>query len=366
MNWERYRAGFSLLLSAVIFSTGAYAEFSVSHRPLNSAKSNNRIKMTAMVRNSDGDVADVRASFKAESADRFYYVPMQRGLLNRFSGVLPAPALGVGSVEYMIYAVGAGSINADKKEYVKTERYKILIQDDEEALTRLQGKEPTNIDVNFDRLEETRDFATRSGEPDEELRVEVRTNITSLPYPVEILGFTDYIAMTKGSAAAAGAGIGAATTIATKTGFVAGIASASTPVLIGGAVGTGVLLGAASSGGSSSGGTVFSDPTGDVLNWRSPAVCTGVTDTNYANRWVVALTQSGTSINGNVYFHDCPGLGRVGYSVSGTVPSAGDPILVAGPRTEGQGALFFSAPNTAGFELRTNQPPVCGSWTCVR
>ncbi len=203
------------------------ADVKIRHKPVKQAPSNHRIELQSRVSNSNGDIVDVRAYFKSAIEERFFYVPMNESD-SGYVGVLPAPALGVGSIDYMIYAVGSD------RQFVKTKRFKVAIKDDEDALQRMTQKEPTDVEINFDRLEQLRDLAERGGQPDIKQRVDVRTEQAAEAHLKEIPGFDDYIALGSGVPAAAGAGLSAATTVASSGGI-------SATAVIGGVAGAAVL-----------------------------------------------------------------------------------------------------------------------------
>lgn len=97
-----------------------------------------------------------------------------------------------------------------------------------------------------------------------------------------------------------------------------------------------------------------SDLSGKYLGvWRSDAVCSS---SDAPNRWTVALTQSGTSVQGGIAFHNCPDGGRVGYEVQGT-DGGFDPITLYGTKIEGQGALDNTTPDFQTFTFSIGSAP---------
>ncbi len=274
----------ALGLVFVLAAGQAAGELKIKHKPVKKAKSNSRIEVVTSVIASEGEVGDVRAYFKADTEERFFYVPMNE-LEEKFIGVLPAPAVGVGGVEYMIYAVGPD------KQFVKTQRFTIAIKDDEDALERMEQKEPTDIEINFDRIEQIRDLARRGGQPDISHRVDVRTELTGTTQPTQIPGFNDYIALGQGTPAAAGAGLAAATTVSAS----AGVGATTVIAGVAGAALTGTALASSSethsdfSGGTtttqsslvgtwSDGGTTWNITQSSATSWRgtsTPGTCGG-------------------------------------------------------------------------------------------
>jgi hypothetical protein len=122
----------------------------------------------------------------------------------RYVGILPAPALGAETVQYLIYAVSSAG------DFVKTAVYTIRIDDDERALARAEARQPTDVEIDLDRIEQARDLARRAGEPDPSTRVEVRNDVPGSTEPTSLPGFDDYIVMADAAPAAAGAGLAGA------------------------------------------------------------------------------------------------------------------------------------------------------------
>lgn len=293
-------------------STPGFADVQIKHKPVKKAASSNRVLISASISADDGPIKDVRAYFKAETEERFYYVPMVEDEAT-YSGVLPAPAVGVGSVDYMIYAVGPN------KQFVKTNRYNIKITDDEDALVRLQAKEPANLEINFDRLGELRDFARRAGQPDINTRVDVRTEVPGGSGPTNIPGFSDYIALGPGTPAAAGAGLASVATISTTAGL-------STTALLG----TAAAIGGAGALVSGGGGSDDSFANGTTVNlvgtWSGNGTTWQIT-TDSGRTWAGTSTPggcgdeiviSGTRVGNSIsaVFGNLQGNGRLTGNVS--------------------------------------------------
>ena len=97
-------------------------------------------------------------------------------------------------------------------------------------------------------------------------------------------------------------------------------------------------------------------PSKKVLDWQSPAICAEAEGGEYRWRWNVHLTQSGTQVSGNIYFHKCPGGGRVAYAVSGEVSKDGS-FKVTGKKVGGRGGLYSSAPKDRIFILNEGKSP---------
>ena len=97
-------------------------------------------------------------------------------------------------------------------------------------------------------------------------------------------------------------------------------------------------------------------PSKKVLDWHSPRGCAESEGREYRWRWNVKLTQSGTRVSGNIYFHKCPGGGRAAYAVSGEVRKDGS-FKVTGKKVGGRGGLYNSAPQNRTFILNKGKPP---------
>ena len=97
-------------------------------------------------------------------------------------------------------------------------------------------------------------------------------------------------------------------------------------------------------------------PSKKAFNWHSSRVCSGSEGLEYRWRWSVNLTRSGTHVSGNIYFHKCPGGGRVAYKLSGEIRKDGS-FKVTGNKSGGRGSLYSSASNRLIFILYEGKPP---------
>ena len=88
-------------------------------------------------------------------------------------------------------------------------------------------------------------------------------------------------------------------------------------------------------------------------SWHSAGTCD-----NFAApyRWQVTLTQNGAQVSDDILFHNCPGGGRAGYSVSGTATSAGT-ITLNGTKTLELGGLGGSTPSQVQFTISPGGAP---------
>jgi hypothetical protein len=97
-------------------------------------------------------------------------------------------------------------------------------------------------------------------------------------------------------------------------------------------------------------------PSKKALGWHSSTVCSESEGMQYRWRWNVNLSQSGTQVSGNIYFHRCPGGGRAAYAVSGEVRKDGS-FKVTGKKVGGRGGLYSSAPQSVAFILYEGKAP---------
>jgi hypothetical protein len=229
------RAAAAALALALLASSALVAAVKIEHDPVEKSKSGHRIELEAKIQDKAVGVREARAYFKSGHDTRFWFAPL-RPVGDKHVGILPAPALGAKTVEYRIYAVNG------LQDFVKTQIYKIQIKDDEEALARMEAKEPTNVEIDLDQIEQMRDLARQGGEPDPSTQVEVRNDVPGSEMPSSIPGFQDYIVLAEASPAAAGAGLaGAATVKAGGAGIGAGAVVGTTLVLGGLAAGATAL-----------------------------------------------------------------------------------------------------------------------------
>ena len=92
------------------------------------------------------------------------------------------------------------------------------------------------------------------------------------------------------------------------------------------------------------------------LMWHASQVCGENEGDEYHWRWMVSLRQSGIKVTGDLYFHQCPGGGRVSYRVSGEEKPDGI-FEVSGEKSGGRGALHGSASWKETFTLREGKVP---------
>jgi predicted heme/steroid binding protein len=93
-----------------------------------------------------------------------------------------------------------------------------------------------------------------------------------------------------------------------------------------------------------------------TYEWNSPYECSEQEGTVYGWRWNVVLSGSDGFITGYIYFHDCPGGGRIAYEVSGIVREDGT-FEVSGSLIFSVGPLASYAPIQQDFILRVNEEP---------
>lgn len=92
--------------------------------------------------------------------------------------------------------------------------------------------------------------------------------------------------------------------------------------------------------------------------WKSATPCPGISEQNYAQKWSVSLQQNASGVTGNIYFHACPGEGRVSYTLSGPVSEDGVVYNLSGTKSGGRGVLYSTSPYSQTFVLTKGQAPV--------
>ncbi len=93
------------------------------------------------------------------------------------------------------------------------------------------------------------------------------------------------------------------------------------------------------------------------LDWTSYQSCGEVSEPEYGYKWSISLYQDGSDVTGNIYFHDCPGGGRVSYALSGTAAVDADIFILNGTKNGGQGGLYSSTPASAQFTVGMEYSP---------
>lgn len=239
IGWLLRAACIGLLSLALVPGTPLSAKVKIEHDPVKKSKSGHRIEIDAKIVDKKSNIKDARAYFKSGHDNRFWFAPMQPSGGQGYLGILPAPALGADTVQYRIYAVNGAD------DFVKTQLYSIEIEDDEEALERLEQKEPTEVEIDLDQIEQAYDLATQGGEPDPSSQVEVRNDVPGSENPSQITGFQDYIVLAEAPPAAAGAGLAGATVVSASGGGLG--AGAITGITLGGLAGVAVAVEAADS-----------------------------------------------------------------------------------------------------------------------
>ena len=94
-----------------------------------------------------------------------------------------------------------------------------------------------------------------------------------------------------------------------------------------------------------------------TIVWRSPLVCDEVNEQNFSRKWSISLLLNNSDVTGSIYFHSCPGGGRVIYNLSGNVAGSYNTYNLTGTKSGGQGELYFTSPATTQFSLVYNASP---------
>ncbi len=261
---NRYTLVAVLALFALGIAPAVDAKVKITHKAEKKVPSGERIALSVGIKDKEHAIELVRTYFKAKEGSKFYFVAMRPANGNTYAGLLPAPAFGAQSVEYF-FLVKTDSV-------VKSQNFIVEVEDDDEALARLQEQPPRDIQTPFDEIEQFTG-KLRSTEPSEASRVQVFSPASSMPAGIK--GFDDYISLTRVSG---GAVLGAASTTST-------VAASSG---IGAAGIAGIALGAAAVGGgggsssSSGGGGADSDISGSWSGtWftTAPPACFGESGT---------------------------------------------------------------------------------------
>jgi hypothetical protein len=71
---------------------------------------------------------------------------------------------------------------------------------------------------------------------------------------------------------------------------------------------------------------------------------------------MVTLDQSGKNVTGYVFFHRCPGGGRVAYRLTGQEQPDGS-FAVSGRKSGGRGGLYRSSAGSLKFTLTHGKTP---------
>lgn len=93
-----------------------------------------------------------------------------------------------------------------------------------------------------------------------------------------------------------------------------------------------------------------------TIKWNAPTVCGESEGGEYQWRWMVSLKQSGARVTGDIYFHKCPGGGRLSYRLTGEEQKDGS-FVMRGSKSGGRGGLYGTAPLQTTFILREGAPP---------
>lgn len=270
-RWNTAGSAAGAATLAMILSMAAHGAVSFKHKSLKEIGTGVRAEIRAQVSGDGEAVRDVRAYFKTQPEERFYFAPLQSAGGDRYVGVLPAMGVGTESFDYFILA------RTDADEIVKTEVFTVRVEEDDAALARMERKPPRDIKIDTEPLEDARDMveesrrvneaeraneATEGGEPDPNRRVEVRTDTPQTP--VQIAGIDDYLNLrfVPAADAIAASALAEAPTVAASAGGMS--AAAIGAVAIGGAAALGGG-GSSSSSSSGSGVSVGTGTTGQVI-----------------------------------------------------------------------------------------------------
>ncbi len=279
---NRYTLVAVLALFAVGSAPAVDAKVKITHKAEKEVPSGERIALSVGIKDKKHAIELVRTYFKAKEGSKFYFVAMRPANGNTYAGMLPAPAFGAESVEYF-FLVKTDSV-------VKSQNFIVEVEDDDEALARLQEQPPRDIQAELEEIEQLTG-KLRSTEPSEASRVQVWSPSSSIPAGIK--GFDDYISLARVSA---GAVLGAASTTSTVAAS-SGIGAAGIAGIALGAAAVGGGGGSSSSSGSGGGGA-SSDISGSWSGtWftTAPIGCAGEIGT-----WDATFTVTDGRLSGSV------------------------------------------------------------------
>ena len=197
----------------------------IEHDPVEEVTAGQRIDIEAEIEDESG-VKTARVYFKAAEASDYSFVVLSSDDGESFTGTLPAPANGAGSIEYLIL------VQNNNDHVVKTQSYQVIVEDDDDAASAIAENDQIKV---YTELEKA---------------------------PTEITGFSDNIAIDVVESAAklgvvaglysvatAGSSSSGATAAGTVTATAGGI---STTAVVLGVVATAAVVGGAAAVASSS------------------------------------------------------------------------------------------------------------------
>jgi hypothetical protein len=238
------------VLFFLFISSTVIASVEMEHKPIKKAKSGSRISLSAKVEDKENGIDVVRTYFKVQEEARYYFVPMQTVGKN-YLGILPAPSLGTKFIDYLILAKNGA------QDVVKSQNFTIAIDDDDEALARLQRKPPRDIHLDLEEYEQVKDTLKKErkfddNEPNPDIRIPVETEYSDAPS--QIPGFDDFIVMAQtNKAAVLGVNAATSTVVASTGGISLGTIGVGALAVAGVAAGVGAVAGGGGGGDGSDG-----------------------------------------------------------------------------------------------------------------
>lgn len=110
----------------------------IEHSPVGEVVAGKRIPLEVEVEDEAG-VKVVRIYFKASEAADYSFVALQAIDDETYSGVLPAPANGAGTIEYLIL------VQNGNNQVVKSQTYVVTVEDDDDAAAAVAENNPIQV-----------------------------------------------------------------------------------------------------------------------------------------------------------------------------------------------------------------------------
>ena len=223
----------ALLNCPITAASSPIADIEIEHDPVEETTAGQRIDIEVKIKDESG-IKNARVYFKAIEASDYTFIILASDNGETFTGTLPAPANGAGTIEYLIL------VQNGNDQVVKTQTYQVAVEDDDDAAGAVAQNEQIQV---YTELEEV---------------------------PAEVTGFSDNIAIdvvesavklgvvaglySTVTAGSSSSGATAAGTVAATTGGISGTAIVLGTVVAAAAVGGAAAL-ASSSDGDDDGGS---------------------------------------------------------------------------------------------------------------
>lgn len=180
-------------------SPQAEADIAIKHKPVSSMLSGHRTNVSVKVKDKKHGIDIVRAYFKTPEESRYYFVDMANTDGDNYVGTLPAAALGAGVMDYLIVVKNGAD------EVVKSQNYTAQVEDDPEALARLEQKPARDVRIDVtcrsggeQMFRQVRSASKKKGdeeedEPTQEMWLPLCSDYDDKPG--KVAGIDDYVTM---------------------------------------------------------------------------------------------------------------------------------------------------------------------------